>query len=38
MKDHHSYPKEDLGGSDIASLMLRSPGETNELLMGQVFK
>ena len=35
MKDHHSYPKEALGGSDMASLMLRSPGKVNELLMGE---
>lgn len=35
MKDHHEYPKKPLGGSDIASLMLRAPGELYELHMGE---
>ena len=35
MKDHHAYPKVSLGGSDMASLILRSPGKLSELLMGE---
>lgn len=35
MRDHHSYSKVSLGGSDIASLILRSPGKLSELFMGE---
>ncbi len=35
MKDHHSYPKISLGGSDIASLILRAPGKLSALFMGE---
>lgn len=35
MRDHHSYSKVSLGGSDIASLILRAPEKLAELFMGE---
>lgn len=35
MRDHHSYPMVSLGGSDIASLILRAPGKLSDLFMGE---
>ena len=35
MKDHHSYEKSFIGGSDIASLTVRTPGQVAALNFGE---